>query len=225
MGALAVAGVALLVVGLGGIQQPEISLRADQGQVATPPAAVPSSPPPSSSAAAADPPRATVSLDELAEIGRRSAESLPVGITPVRVQVPAIGVDAPLVRLGQRSADEIEVPSTAHEAGWYTPSRRPGEIGPAIIVGHVDLNKGPAVFFRLRDLEVGDEVVVLGEDGDTRTFVVDRLGQYPKTGLPDDVFGFGDARPELRLITCGGVFNRSTGHYEDNIVAYAHLEG
>lgn len=152
-----------------------------------------------------------------------AAATLPRGVAPHRVSIPAIGVDAPIVELGYKSSDEIEVPSSAHEAGWFTPSRRPGEIGPAIIAGHVDLNGGRAVFHDLRSLEPGDEIVVQGAGG-TLTFVVDELGQYPKDSLPDEVFGFGQGRPELRLITCGGVFNRATGHYEDNIVVYAHQE-
>ncbi|MDX1511799.1 MAG: sortase [Nitriliruptorales bacterium] len=181
-------------------------------------------PSPSPAPAADGTSTAPVSLAELADIGRASAASLPRGITPVRIEVPTIGVDADVVTLGRKNAEEIEVPHTAEQAGWYTPSRRPGEIGPAIIAGHVDLDGGPAVFHRLRELAAGDTIIVHGDDGKQVTFVVATKGQYPKDGLPDNVFGFDGARPELRLITCGGVFNHATGHYEDNVVVYAHQE-
>ncbi|MBY5164175.1 sortase domain-bontaining protein, partial [Salsipaludibacter albus] len=89
------------------------------------------------------------------------------------------------------------------------------------IAGHIDSKAGPAVFYRLDELDEGDEVIVHGADGETRTFTVRDAGQYPKTDLPDEVFGFGEARPELRLITCGGSFDSAAGHYVDNLVVYA----
>lgn len=152
-----------------------------------------------------------------------AAAALPTGIVPERIRIPVLGVDAPTVDLGYESATAIEVPDRAADAGWFTPSRLPGEIGPSVIAGHVDLDGGPAVFHRLRELEAGDEVFVTGVDGDSRTFEVTGQGQYPKDELPPEVFGFGDAVPELRLITCGGVFDAQEGHYRDNVVVYTQL--
>lgn len=147
---------------------------------------------------------------------------LPTGIVePVRLEIPSIGVDAAMVGLSLGTGDP-EVPSRWQDAGWYETTRNPGEIGPAVIAGHIDSKAGPAVFFRLRELANGDEVIVHGADGQSRTFVVEDSGQYPKTDLPDEVFGFGQARPELRLITCGGSFDSEVGHYVDNLVVYAH---
>ncbi|HKJ56992.1 MAG TPA: class F sortase [Nitriliruptoraceae bacterium] len=145
---------------------------------------------------------------------------LPTGVAdPVRLEIPSIGVDADLVDLSLGNGDP-EVPDAWEDAGWYSTTRNPGEIGPAVIAGHIDSKEGPAVFFRLDELGEGDEVVVHGADGSTVTFVVTGSGQYPKTELPDEVFGFGQPQPELRLITCGGSFDSAAGHYVDNLVVY-----
>lgn len=147
-------------------------------------------------------------------------KAFPSGVAPARLVIPAIGVDAPTVDLDLRGAAP-EVPEDFGATGWYAQTRRPGEIGPAVIAGHIDSTTGPAVFYGLRDLRPDDEVVVVGESGDERRFVVIGSGQYPKGDLPDEVFAFGDAVPELRLITCGGTFDRASGHYRDNYVVYA----
>lgn len=143
----------------------------------------------------------------------------PEGIVPVRVEIPAIGVDAGITDLSL-AGSEPEVPQDFSQVGWYVQTREPGEIGPAVLAGHVDSRNGPAVFFELDSLQPGDEIVVTGEEG-RRRFLVDDVGQYPKDQLPDEVFGFGDAQPQLRLITCGGSFDESSGHYRDNVVVYA----
>lgn len=142
------------------------------------------------------------------------------GVEPVRLEIPAIGVDADVVDLAIGPGDP-EVPEAWEDAGWYTTTRDPGEIGPSVIAGHIDSKSGPAVFYRLNELTNGDEIIVHDEDGESRTFTVRDAGQYPKENLPDEVFGFGQRRPELRLITCGGSFDTSFGHYEDNLVVYA----
>lgn len=172
----------------------------------SPPAEVTTAPP---ALPSTDPPRAPV-----------EAAPLPTGIVPARLIIEAIGVDAPTVGLDLRGA-EPEVPADDASTGWYHQTRRPGEIGPAVIAGHVDGRSGPAVFFRLGELAPGDEILVESADGDRRAFVVTGSGQHPKGELPPEVFGFGAATPELRLITCGGAFDRSSGHYLDNLVVYA----
>ncbi len=148
--------------------------------------------------------------------------TFPTGIVPVRVEIPAIDVDAPCIELNLL-ANEVEVPEDFDDTGWWVQTRKPGEIGPAAIGGHVDSKRGPAVFYDLRRLEVGDEITVFDAEGESRTFVVNRDPiQIDKYDRPDEVFGFGENRPELRLITCGGDFNPSIGHYVDNIVVFAH---
>lgn len=139
---------------------------------------------------------------------------------PVRLEIPSIGVDSPLMDLGLRADGSMEVPPGGFPAGWYTGAPTPGELGPAIIAGHVDWN-GPGVFFHLRDLKVGDDIAVTREDGSIATFRVTQVSQFPKDEFPTDQV-YGDiAGAGLRLITCGGSFNAATHHYEDNIVAFA----
>ena len=141
---------------------------------------------------------------------------------PVRVRVPAIGLDSRLMDLGLQDDGSLEVPPSGYPAGWYTGAPTPGEIGPAVILGHVDW-KGPAVFRDLHELEPGDRVTVTRADGSTPTFRVVRVLQVPKDRFPtESVYGNLD-HAGLRLITCGGVVDGVTGHHEDNIVVFADL--
>jgi hypothetical protein len=144
---------------------------------------------------------------------------------PVRVRVPSIGVDSTLARLGLDAAGALEPPADFDQAGWYTGSPAPGEVGPAVLVGHVDSRHGPAVFFRLRDLGPGDEVLVDRADGTTARFAVTQVGRFAKAAFPTaEVYGpTPDA--QLRLITCAGAFDRGRRSYVDNIVVYARLVG
>jgi len=148
----------------------------------------------------------------------------PTGIVPTRIAIPTIDVDAPTIELSLAGA-EPEVPVDFDDAGWYTQTRLPGEIGPAVIAGHIDSRSGPAVFARLDQLEPGDEITVTAADGESRVFEVFDAAQYPKGDLPQSVFGFGTPEPELRLITCGGTFDAEVGHYRDNYVVFARLIG
>jgi Sortase domain len=141
---------------------------------------------------------------------------------PVRLQIAAIGVDSTLMKLGLRADGSLEVPPDGFPAGWYTGGPTPGELGPAIIAGHIDM-KGPGVFFRLREVRPGDRVTVTRADGSKPVFRVTRVAQFPKDRFPTElVFGNID-HAGLRVITCGGSFNSQTGHYEDNIVVFADL--
>jgi hypothetical protein len=142
---------------------------------------------------------------------------------PVRLRIPAIAVDTPLLELGLRDDGRVEVPPLdSPQAGWYRYSPTPGERGPAVLLGHVDSAKtGPGVFYDLPALAPGDPIEVTRADGGTVSFVVDRIGRYPKAAFPSaDVYGDAPG-PELRLITCGGAFDQDSGHYEDNVVVYA----
>ena len=142
--------------------------------------------------------------------------------TPVRLQIPAIGVDTDLMALGLRADGTMEVPPAGFPAGWYTGAPTPGELGPAIIAGHVDWT-GPGVFYDLHSLVPDDEVSVSREDGQVAVFRVTRVEQYPKDQFPTElVYGNTDVAA-LRLITCGGAWNAQTRHYEDNIIAFAEL--
>jgi hypothetical protein len=145
---------------------------------------------------------------------------------PVSVQIPSIGVDAPVAPVGRDQRGAIDVPAPTRSAGatayWYRDLASPGEVGPAVIVGHVDSARdGPAVFFRLGELRPGDQVLVRRADGARVVFVVQEVGRYPKDAFPDrSVYGPTD-RPALRLITCGGSFDPVRGSYRDNVVVFA----
>jgi sortase family protein len=143
---------------------------------------------------------------------------------PTRVRIPAIGVDAALVRLGLRPDGTMDVPTDFGTTGWYTGGPRPGENGPAVIAGHVDSDTSPAVFYRLQHLRPGDEVDVPRADGTRSTFVVTRVARFDKEAFPtEDVFG-PTADPELRLVTCGGDFDFTRLRYRANTVAFASLQ-
>jgi sortase (surface protein transpeptidase) len=139
---------------------------------------------------------------------------------PLRVTVPAIGVDAPLTPVALLPDGAMETPEFGH-AGWYSPGPKPGEPGPSVVVAHVDSKaNGPDVFFRLRELAPGDHVTVHYENTAT-TFVVTGGEQAAKTALPTDRIWNGATAPVLRLITCGGPFDRAAGSYLDNVIVYA----
>jgi Sortase domain len=146
---------------------------------------------------------------------------------PVGISIPAIGVDSEMIRLGLAPDGTLQVPQPGPDydkAAWYDGSPRPGETGPAVIEGHIDSAKnGPSVFFDLGALKAQDQITVRRQDGSTVRFVVDDVRSYPKSDFPIlEVYG-NTQGPELRLITCGGDFDRSSGHYRDNIVVFAHL--
>ena len=147
----------------------------------------------------------------------------PEGVAPVRVGIPAISVQNDLVDLGVDGAGALVPPSDFASAGWFAKGPVPGEVGPAVIAGHVDSRSGPAVFFRLEELVAGDTVQVTRSDGRDVEFRVTRVAQYPKTDFAtEEVYG-PTTGPELRLITCGGTFDRSRRSYLDNVVVYAVL--
>ena len=144
---------------------------------------------------------------------------------PVRVLIPSLGVDAPVMLLGRAADGSIQVPPLANHdlAGWYDRSVTPGRDGTAVILGHVDSYTGTSVFYNLRYLAAGALVRVMRADGSAATFAVDGVREVAKATFPSEQI-YGNTRyPGLRLITCGGPFDSSTRQYLDNIVVYAHL--
>lgn len=127
--------------------------------------------------------------------------------------------------LGLRADGAMQVPPTGFPAGWYTGSPTPGELGPAILAGHVDWARAPGVFFELRELSPGDEIRVVRQDGGTAVFRVTRVESFAKDSFPTETV-YGDIdHAGLRLITCGGVFDRQARSYVDNLVVFAELVG
>lgn len=140
---------------------------------------------------------------------------------PVRLRIPALDVNSELVRLGRMPDGTIATPESFDLAGWYEEGPRPGLPGPAVILGHVDSKAGPAVFYDLRRLPIGSEVHVDRADGSTVTFRVTGRAQVPKTLFPTDLVYGATLEPSLRLVTCGGDFDRTAGSYLDNVIVYA----
>jgi sortase family protein len=197
LAAMALAGLLLLVPGCGG---PGRS-----------PAAAPSR---GGTTTAAEPPDVA---------GFRSVRTYDQLAPPVRLWIPAIAVSTRLVRLGRLPDGSLEVPHAWHTAGWFDQGPRPGQPGPAVILGHVDSTAGPAVFFRLRELRPRDIVRVGLADGRILVFHVRRVRQYPKDKFPTEAVYFPTLKRELRLITCGGAFDYASRNYLDNVVVYATL--
>jgi LPXTG-site transpeptidase (sortase) family protein len=142
---------------------------------------------------------------------------------PVRVRIPAIGVDAPVQALIVDENGVLPPPDTFEGTGWWQAGPEPGEIGPAVIAGHVDSYRGPAVFFELDELERGDEIFVDRADGTTVVFAAQRTEVHPKDEFPTEAV-YGDTPdPQLRLITCGGTFDEDERSYRDNVIVFATL--
>ncbi|MFE9136411.1 class F sortase [Streptomyces sp. NPDC007355] len=144
--------------------------------------------------------------------------------TPVRVRVPAVRIDAPVTTVGLDADGWIEAPPPQDDrlAGWFSGAVTPGERGTAVVVGHVDIPSGRAVFHDLGALGRGHRVEITRRDGRTAVFAVYGVEVVPKEGFPAERV-YGDAGvPELRLITCGGTFTEESG-YAGNVVVSARL--
>ena len=155
----------------------------------------------------------------------RSVRSYPQVAEPVRLRIPVAGVDTPLVRLGRAADGAIEVPGDFGVAGWFAEGPRPGQPGPAVILGHVDSRTGPAVFFRVGTLPRDAEVLVDRADGSTAAFRVHGTQRVAKVAFPTEQVYGPTLEPSLRLVTCGGSFDRATESYRDNVIVYADSVG
>jgi LPXTG-site transpeptidase (sortase) family protein len=143
--------------------------------------------------------------------------------SPTRVRIPAIGlVTPPLEQLGRVPADDsIALPKDADRAGWFKGGPRPGQPGPAVVIGHVDWAHGPAVFFRLREMKPGQSVYVDRADGTTQEFMVTAVRQVAKSDFPTQDVYAPNLQSSLRLITCGGQFDYNAHSYVDNVIVFA----
>jgi sortase (surface protein transpeptidase) len=167
-------------------------------------------PPPAASAAAAAP------ADDFV-----SSRTYPTVAVPVRLRVPALHVNSRIVDLGLQSDGAVEVPGSTAVAGWYDKGPRPGQPGPAVILGHVDSTRGPGIFFDLYRLRAGTLIEVDRSDGSTASFRVTKVSKVAKTRFPTDLVYAPTLDPTLRLVTCGGSFDQARGSYRDNIIAFA----
>jgi len=143
--------------------------------------------------------------------------------TPVALRIPAIGVSVSLSQLGLNLDGTVQVPTDFAQPGWFRLGPSPGQLGSAVILGHVDSYRGPAVFFRLRELQAGDLVEVSLADGTVAHFVVSTVTQYLKNEFPaQQVYG-SHGVSGLQLVTCGGAFDTQARSYLSNVVAYTTL--
>ncbi|MCP3032908.1 class F sortase [Halobacillus sp. A1] len=145
------------------------------------------------------------------------------GITPTHIKIPSIDVDAPIEQVGILDNGQMGVPQEMEKVGWFEPGTKPGENGNSVLAGHVDSKTGPAVFFKLDQLEEGDDIIVSDEEGTELTYTVKRMESYPYTDSPiDEIFGQTDQK-NLNLITCTGTFNREAGTHDERLVVYTEL--
>jgi LPXTG-site transpeptidase (sortase) family protein len=145
---------------------------------------------------------------------------------PAEITIPRIDATSTLVELGLNADQTVQVPPVDNplQAGWFTGAPKPGEPGPAVVLGHVNGGGQAGIFSRLHELTAGDEVLVRRTDNTTVRFTVVRVDQVPKSNFPtEEVYG-DTAGPELRLITCGGTFDKNANRYRDNVIVYAVVE-
>ena len=141
---------------------------------------------------------------------------------PVRIVIPAIGVDAKMVHVGNMSDGGMEVPPYGL-AAWYRLGPYPGESGASVIIGHVDSKKKPDVFNKLHELKPGDVILVFDRNGDVATFQADSSELVLKKDLPTDRIWNHTTQPVVRPVTCGGKWDAKIGHYLSNFIVYGHL--
>lgn len=142
---------------------------------------------------------------------------------PVRLRIPAIGLNATVDALGLAPDRTVEVPTDFAKVGWFRPGPSPGQLGSAVVLGHVDSFRGPAVFFRLRFLKKGDDVEVTLADGALVHFAVSEVAQYPKAEFPAQRVYGSHGGSALQLVTCGGEFDEDARSYRSNVVVYTSL--
>lgn len=143
------------------------------------------------------------------------------GHRPVRVRIPAIGVDSAVIDIGVDGTGALVPPESTAVTGWFAAGPAPGDDGPALLAAHVDSRAGPGAFFRLRDLRSGDLVEVVRADGSTASFTVNGQSRVAKSAFPTDLVYSPTPGPELRLVTCGGAFDRQARSYVDNVIVEA----
>ncbi|MFH9350719.1 class F sortase [Kitasatospora sp. NPDC017646] len=192
------------------------------GKAAPPAAVAPAAPVPSATAGR---PAAPTAVRPAAPTAARGAPALKRS-KPTRLRIPQIGVEAPFTELTLNPAGQLNAPPPDDKnlVGWYRDGVTPGERGSAVVAGHVDTTKGPAVFLLLSLLVPGNKVEVRREDGTVAVFTVDSVQTFAKDAFPDQKVYGKTPDAQLRLITCGGTYDKKRRDYRDNVVVFAHLE-
>ncbi|MFC1415827.1 class F sortase [Streptacidiphilus cavernicola] len=208
-------------------QQPAPQPPASAGLPAT---SLPAPDPTTAPAATAGTPSTTTGPSGVPAVPVPPSSAVPTApaATPVAISIPAIGVHHTLLKLGQNPDGTLEVPPLTNVAfpGWYRNSPAPGQIGPAVVVGHIDGTGGVrGVFYDLGALRPGDTVSISRSDGTVAVFRIDGVNRYPKDAFPTLTVYGNTTNAQLRLITCSGPFDHATQHYLDDTVVYATLTG
>lgn len=164
-------------------------------------------------------------LEPLTAGPERDRRARSESLDPIRLEIPAIDVSTPLLRLGLEPDRTVEVPADADLAGWFRRGSPPGEEGSSVILGHVDSVEGPAVFARLRELEPGDSVMVSRADGSVVEFVVLKSETYLNADFPARRVYAATSLRRLNLVTCGGAYEAELGGYQANLVVYTRRAG
>jgi hypothetical protein len=172
--------------------------------------------------------RASASAAPIAPVAAAGSPTLTDGpllpdSPPARLEIPTLRVTAPITNLGLEADGTMQVPTDAHTVGWFTGAPAPGSLGPAVLAGHVDFHGEPGTFAHLSTLLPKAQIRVTRQDGSVATFRVTHTDRYPKAEFPTEAVYGPINHAGLRLITCGGDFNRRTGHYTDNIIVFAAL--
>jgi LPXTG-site transpeptidase (sortase) family protein len=180
------------------------------------PAVGPSASVPSAPAASSQTAKFSVEVPPIPSVFNR-------GLIPARLQIPAIGLDTTVEKVGILENGQMGVPKSYDNVGWFEPGYALGQAGNAVLAGHLDHYTGPAIFFNLKKLKPGDQVIVSDQEGKTLTFVVTRVENYKTEQSPiEQIFGPA-AKPHLNLITCAGTFDKKTQESDERLVVYTDL--
>lgn len=144
---------------------------------------------------------------------------------PTRLKILPIAVDAPFMPLSIGASGQLDAPPPDDNnlVGWFREGVTPGEAGTAIVAGHLDTKTGPGVFMNLSSLKPGSLVDVVRKDGTTVTFSVDEVESFSKSDFPNERVYADTPDPQLRLITCGGEYDKKAKDYKENVVVFAHM--
>jgi hypothetical protein len=177
------------------------------------------------SAGVVDARTAAIAADVAADQGRgvhiALARPRPQRAAPVALSIKKIGLSSSLIDLRKNPNGTVQVPKDVRQVGWYVGSAHPGDAGPTVLIGHIDSYKGPGVFHRLPQLKKGDVITVTRADRSQALFTVQLVKRFSKRNFPTELVYRGDGKASLRLITCGGEFDRASGHYLDNTIVFA----
>lgn len=155
---------------------------------------------------------------------KQQQDSSTNGIIPVSIEIPAIQVKASVVNVGKRLNGQMDVPKNDKDIGWYEPGIMPGQTGNAVMAGHVDNKTGPAIFFNLKNVKPGNEIIIENDKKEKVIFIVEKLKSYDYEEAPlEEIFGYSDTE-NLNLITCTGTFNRKIKTHEERLVVYTKMK-